>query len=92
MISPPISLAFKAAMLFVEAQQVIALRMLRLAAGGPKAERELNRMILEKTDAAAKAATTAIAATATGRPPSVVADRTISDYRRRVRKNRRRLA
>jgi hypothetical protein len=88
----PFSTAFKSAVLVLEAQQVIALRMLRLANGGRKAQRELERMFVEKAEAAVEVAIASVAAMLSGQSPSAVADRTISDYGGRIRKNRRRLS
>jgi len=88
----PLSLALKSALLFAEAQQVIWLRMIRLAAGGAPAERELRRMLFEKLQASADLAMTFAAAMAVGKPMSTGADRAVRSLRARVKKNRRRLA
>ena len=78
------------AMLALEAQQVIALRLAKLAMGGPAAKCEAERMVAEKMDAAAAA----------GRMMSVAmwrgtqdggADQVVRMLRRRVRANRKRL-
>ncbi|CAH1662360.1 MAG: hypothetical protein KF735_04600 [Chelatococcus sp.] len=66
-----------------EAQEVIALRMLRLASGGPVAEAEMNRMVDEKVTAFVEAAATL----ATGG----AAEHVVSRLRRKVRANGRRL-
>ncbi len=71
-------------MLGFEAQQVIWLRTLRLAAGGKSGECEARRMVTEKVIAGAQAAGS-IAAGAS--PESVV-----RGYRKKVRANKRRLA
>jgi hypothetical protein len=52
MFNPWMSLAMKAWQIGLEAQSVIILRMLRLAAGGARAEAEANRMVTEKILAA----------------------------------------
>lgn len=88
----PLSIAFRSAVLILEAQQVIALRMLRLAGGGRKAEREFQRMFAEKTEVFAATATTALMELAAGKSSTAVAHRAVRAYRTRVRKNRRRLA
>ena len=55
MLNPWISLGMKAWQIGFEAQGVIALRMLRLAAGGARAEAESSRMMTEKILAAGEA-------------------------------------
>ncbi len=77
------SLAADGMALGIEAQQVIGLRLMRIAAGGPGAEREASRMVSEKAEAFAEAATTA----ATGGSPQTIVRR----YRTRVRANAKRL-
>lgn len=78
-----------ATMLALEAQQVIALRMMRMALGGPKAASEAHLMIAEKVAAANRAATLSAAAALTGQTDG--ADRVVRMLRQRVRANRRRL-
>ena len=67
----------------VEAQQVMALRAARLAAGGAAAQTEAARMMSEKVFAYAEAS----AMLALGKSPQTVMRR----YRTRVRANSRRL-
>ena len=55
MFNPWIVLSLKAVQMCVEAQSVIALRMLRLATGGARMEAEASRMVTEKVAAAAEA-------------------------------------
>ncbi|BCW88108.1 hypothetical protein sos41_12460 [Alphaproteobacteria bacterium SO-S41] len=76
-------LFFDTAMLAADSQRVIALRMMKLAAGGKAAETEARRMVSEKMEAAADAAT----AMAFGASPGDI----VKDYRRRVRANVKRL-
>ncbi|MBV9550133.1 MAG: hypothetical protein JO256_10730 [Alphaproteobacteria bacterium] len=71
-------------MLAAESQQVIALRVMKLAGGGRPAEAEFQRMTAEKLTAAAQAGLKLM----TGGS----ADSILRDYRRKVRANRRRLA
>lgn len=85
------SLLMNSALLALEAQQVIGLRMMRLAAGGVPANREFNRMLVEKTQAAAEIGEAAATAIVTGKNGAAVAQRVIRSYRTRVGKNRRRL-
>jgi len=75
-----------------EAQTVIALRMVRLAAGGALAQREAGRMVAEKAEALAKAQLAAAAALAGGRGPGRAGARAFGIYKRAVSKNRRRLS
>lgn len=70
-------------LLGLEAQEVIALRMMRLAGGGAVAEAEMNRMVDEKVTAFVQAAATI----ATGGAAEIV----VSQLRRKVRANGRRL-
>jgi hypothetical protein len=92
MFNPWLSLSLKAFQLGLEAQSVIALRMLRLAAGGAKAQIEANRMVTEKVAAAAEAQTASAVAAARGSKTHVVAGKALYTYRKRVRANRRRLS
>lgn len=66
-----------------EAQSVIALRTLKLAAGGPKAAAEAHRMFAEKWTAAAEAA---VILASGGSAPKV-----LNHHRAIMRSNRRRL-
>jgi hypothetical protein len=90
--NPWLGLAFKAFELGIEAQSVIALRMMRLAAGGARGRAEANRMVAEKVGALAEAQTAAAAAILTGRREKIVAGKVLNTYRKRVRANRRRLS
>jgi hypothetical protein len=90
--NPWLGLAFKAIELGIEAQSVIALRMMRLAAGGARGRAEASRMVAEKVGALAEAQTAAAAAILTGRREKIVAGKVLSTYRKRVRANRRRLS
>src|SRR3954467_7649943 len=72
------------AMLFVESQFVIGLRLFHLSTGGVAAHREAHLMVSEKIDAFAAAAVTM----AGGGSARTVC----RDYRRRVRANAKRLA
>ena len=76
--------AFDSAMLCAEAQQVVGLRLMKLASGGVHAEREAFRMVAEKGIAFTEAATSLAA----GAP----VERVMRRYRSIVRANRRRLS
>jgi hypothetical protein len=71
-------------MLAVESQQVMWLRCMRLAAGGPTASAEAQRMVTEKLAVAVPAA----AGILMGDSP----DKVVKRYRRKVRTNKRRLS
>ncbi|WP_238242035.1 hypothetical protein, partial [Methylobacterium isbiliense] len=73
-----------AALLAIESQTVIALRLTALAGGGPVAQSEGERMVSEKIDAAAEALGTLMAG---GSPDAVIAR-----YREHVRANAERLS
>jgi hypothetical protein len=75
-----------------EAQSVIALRVLRLAAGGARAEAEGSRMLNEKTLAAGEAQVAATTAVMQGHKEHVVAGKALAVYSKRVRANKRRLS
>jgi hypothetical protein len=70
-------------MLAVEANGVVALRMMKLMLGGRRARREAKLMVSEKIDAAVKA-TASIMSGASG-------DEIVRQYRRRVAANAKRL-
>lgn len=76
-------LTIDASMLALESQQVIGLRLTKLALGGPAASREAARMVIEKATALGEAATKI----ATGGTAHAV----VKGYRKKVRANRRRL-
>ena len=78
-----------AARLWSDAATVIVLRSWRLMAGGPAAERELERMVSEKAAAGVELA----GALAGGRTtsPEAAARAALRVYGKRVRENRRRL-
>jgi hypothetical protein len=77
------SLAVETALLAMEAQQVIGLRLMKIAAGGAAAQAEIARMLLEKSATAAETGLTV----ATGGSARKVVKR----YRSRVKANARRL-
>jgi hypothetical protein len=75
---------FSLTMLAAESQQVIWLRLLKLAAGGRRASAELRRMGPEKLAVGAQS----FARVLCGESP----ERTVQRYRKKVRANRRRLS
>lgn len=86
-----VALWFELAMLAVEAQQVMALRMMRLGLGGAAADAEARRAVSEKATAAASAGLAAAVGLAAGSSGTAVARQAVRGYRRRVGANRRRL-
>lgn len=86
-----LDLSFKAALLGLEAQTVIGLRMMRLSAGGAVAAEEAELMVAEKAWTALEAHAEFTENTLMGRHHRAT-DRALDLYRRRVRANRRRLS
>jgi hypothetical protein len=82
---------FDCARLGVEAWMVMGLRLAKLAAGGPAAALEAQRMLAEKSAAAVEAQFAAGIALATGVSHTAAGRKALGRYRRRVRANRRRL-
>jgi hypothetical protein len=85
------SVSSQTAMLALEAQIVIALRLMRIAAGGALARSETSRMVTEKVQALGEAQTVAAVGSVTGRNRRHIAKKIAGVYRKRVRGNRRRL-
>jgi hypothetical protein len=75
----------------IEAQQVMALRLMRLAPGGVTAATEMQRMVTEKAAACIAAQAAASDALMAGRSLTAAARSAAVPYRSRVRANRRRL-
>jgi hypothetical protein len=90
MFNPWLTLSFRAVQMGIEAQSVVALRMLRFASGGARSE--ATRMVAEKVAAAAKAQAVAAAAAVSGRKPHIIAGKALNVYKKRVRANKRRLS
>ncbi|MEE4454046.1 hypothetical protein [Novosphingobium resinovorum] len=77
--------------LWVEAGSVIALRTARISLGDPQAGDEMLRMVTEKVWAGWELGV-ALAMGQLGHDPETVCRRTVTHYRRAVRKNLRRLS
>jgi hypothetical protein len=92
MFNPWFALTFKTMQLGLDAQSVIALRMMRLASGGAKTKAEMSRMMIEKASAVAEAQVAATAAVMAGRKVHVVAGKALNVFRKRVKANKRRLS
>jgi hypothetical protein len=84
-------LACQMALLGWDAQHVIALRMMRLAKGGRLARKEIANMVDEKTRAVVEAQMAIFVAAGSSRSHQIAKD-VVRGYRRRVRKNKRRLS
>lgn len=82
---------FDALRFIAETQEVVALRLMRIAAGGPNAAQETRRMISEKLEAFALAEIAAADALMHGSTLDVAAARAFAPVRRRVHANSRRL-
>ena|ERR1700722_10023389 len=85
------ALSSETARLGFEAQRVIAMRMMRLAGGGAAAEAESRRMVSEKIEAFAEAQAAAAAVMAEDGDHHRAAKKVLGIYKRRVRRNTRRL-
>jgi hypothetical protein len=79
------------ALLALEAQSVIALRLMRIGAGGALAQSEMTRMVAEKVSALGEAQTAAAVGSITGRSSQQITKKVVGVYKKRVRANRRRL-
>ncbi len=88
---PWFSLGQQSAMLAIEAQQVMAMRLAMLATGDPRAQREAMQMVTEKMAALATGNALMFRACAMG-DAGRGATNVMRLYRRRVSANRRRLA
>ena len=89
-LNPWFTLALDATRMGLEAQQVIGLRLMRLAAGGPAAGPEAGRMVLEKVAALAEAQGILAASLLEGRGHKGMSD-ALDCFSRRVRANGKRL-
>ena len=85
-----IDLAFDSMRLGAEVQAVVALRMMKLAAGGPGVDVETHLMVAEKVGAAMELGAKATIHAMTGGVP-VGPAHAVAHYRRKVRANTRRL-
>ena len=74
-----------------EVQSVIALRLIKIAAGGAESNTEVTRMVTEKVKALAEAQTAGAVALAQGKSVKAATKRAITLIKRSVRANHRRL-
>lgn len=84
------NMAFQGSMLAMESSQVIALRLAKLAMGGPDVQREAELMVSEKLETLADCGALMVKAAMVGKH-DLGADKMMQLYRRKVRANRRRL-
>jgi hypothetical protein len=75
-----------------DAQNVIALRMMRFAAGGVRGRNEARRMVADKVAAGAEAQVTAAFGFIAGGMETAVAGKVLQGLHKRVRANKRRLS
>ncbi|HEX4408087.1 MAG TPA: hypothetical protein VH206_04865 [Xanthobacteraceae bacterium] len=92
LLNPWFTLSSQAVLLGIEAQSVMAMRMMRLAAGGANGQAEAQRMVTEKVAAFAEAHAAAVAGVVAGSNGHHVAKKVLNVYGKRVRGNRRRLS
>jgi hypothetical protein len=85
------ALSLQAARLGWEAQNVVALRLIRMAAQSPGNQTEARRMVTEKVAALAEAQAATVATVIKGGKSHRVAKKVLGVYGKRVRANRRRL-
>jgi hypothetical protein len=88
----PFSMFFDLSRLAFESNMVIGLRMMKLAAGGPKAISEANLMTSEKLQAASSVMIDGAFALASGKSMESIGKSTVAHYRKKVRANHRRLS
>jgi hypothetical protein len=84
------NMAFQGAMLAIEAQQVIALRLTKMAMGGPVVQREAELMVSEKMEALSQSGQMLLMG-ALGGKSDLGAAGVLSLYRKKVQANRKRL-
>jgi hypothetical protein len=86
-----LALSLQTAKLSWEAQGVMALRVMRMAAQPAHSQTEARRMVTEKVAALGEAQAAAVTASITGGKSHRVAKKVLGVYKKRVRANRRRL-
>ena len=82
---------FEAAQFGADSHSVIAMRLMKIASGGPGATTEAHRMVSEKVAAFAESQGVMMAALMKGTSLDTAAVKAYAPYRRAVRANRRRL-
>ena len=89
--NPWFDLSMSMMRLGVEAQQVVALRTVKLMTGGAAADAEASLMVTEKMQAAADAGMAMMVGTMQGKSQAAIAKQVVGTYRRKMAANRRRL-
>jgi hypothetical protein len=92
MLNPWFAVTMEFARLGFDAQNVIALRLLRFANGGIAGQAEAHRMVNEKITALGEAAIAAMLGGATGKSNLSTVRSVLSVYKKCVRINKRRLS
>ncbi len=87
----PWTMAMQGTMLAIESQQVIAMRLMKMALGGPDVQREAELMVSEKMESAAEASRMVVMA-ALGGHHDMGAGKVVRHYRKKVRANVKRLS
>jgi hypothetical protein len=90
--NPWLALSSQAALLGLEAQRVMTLRLMRMAAGGARGQAEAQRMVTEKMAAFVEAQAAVVAGAIEGNGAHRLGKKALGPYRKRVRGNARRLA
>jgi hypothetical protein len=85
------SMAFQSTMLAIEAQQVIAMRLTKMALGGPDVHKEAALMVSEKLETMARGSRLMLRGALDGKS-DLNADKVVALYRRKVTANKRRLS
>ena len=92
LVNPWFAVAIAATRLGIEAQTVVALRLMRLAVFESSSRAEAALMVREKLSALVEVQAAAATGVASGRLGSMVAHRVLRAFSKRVRANRRRLS
>jgi hypothetical protein len=92
MLNPWLAFSFQAARLGWEAQNVMALRLMRLAGWGAAGQSEAHLMVTEKVAAFTEAPIAGTTAAVKGGNGRNVAKKVMGVYKKRVRGNKRRLS
>ena len=87
--NPWFELTFKAIQLGIEAQNVMALRMMQLASGGTRAQNETTGMAIEEANAAAEVEAATVGAAMARRKDHVFAGKARKVIKKRVGNRRR---
>lgn len=82
---------FEAAQFGADSHSVIAMRLMKIASGGPGASTEAHRMVSEKVAAFTESQGVLMASLMSGATLETAAVKAYAPYRRTVRANRRRL-